>query len=116
MGYIDSANSQKSNANRKHEMGPGAVEGHWLTVNHSRPSPDFRMGKVSYHAGAYVDNGMGTHGWIPLHGVILLDDSHDVEAVDVAVREEIDSRLDDLVLGGGIDRYLPGYSETEDSE
>ena len=86
-------------------------------------------GIVAYTGELHVDNGYGVAGWVPISGTMRFEAEYLVlllkgarETVDQATEEDVIAELvlidaneevDEMILTGQIEDYLPGYLGSE---
>ena len=106
-----------TNPGKKHQMGPGRVEGEWWVIR-TWPNKKQRAPSVGYEVLVYVDNGMGANGNVPVKGTLYPQDwdkfkSLSDESFEDMITEDADYIIDDMIYSGKIDKYIEGYSVSE---
>jgi len=84
----------------------------WVRRPQTRDS-EVVVGKVSYGGSAYLDDGFGVNGWVPVKGVFYVDPAWDGASDDDNVSQlvwrEVDFDLEEMVTDGSVCKHLPGY-------
>lgn len=96
---------------RRHNLYPyGSTTGQWWINKRFKNSKTVNVG---YEVEVYVDNGFGNHGYIPVRSQVQVENAIDDETIENAVIEYANYEIDEMLMDGRIERYLPGYLVNE---